>query len=124
MNFFPLFQVEVDPPDRPSAAPPRRHKTAHELSESEEEQEDMEDPRDPDFMPGDSDDDPDSDFPDDWDVDGDANEDAYGEADGDADGDARKENWDFINAQKAPATVKKTNRDILRFQVYVKGHCV
>ena len=122
MNFFPLFQVEVDPPDRPSAALPRRHKTAHELSESEEEQEDMEDPRDPDFMPGDSDDDPDSDFPDDWDVDGDANEDAYGEADGDADGDARKENWDFINAQKAPATVKKTNRDILRFQVYVKGH--
>ena len=70
MNFFPLFQVEVDPPDRPSAAPPRRHKTAHELSESEEEQEDMEDPRDPDFMPGDSDDDPDSDFPDHWDVDG------------------------------------------------------
>ena len=35
MNFFPLFQVEVGPPDRPSAAPPRRHKTAHELSESE-----------------------------------------------------------------------------------------
>ena len=90
----------------------------------------MEDPRDPDFMLGDSDDDPDSDFPDDWDfnrdadgdADEDADEDADDDADEDADGDARKENWDFINAQKAPATVKKTNRDILRFQVYVKGH--
>ena len=110
MNIFPLFQIEVAPPARPSSAMPRHCVPAQVLSESlEEAEQDLKDPLYPDFQPMGIDYDPDSDSD-------------YPEHDEDENDleDSHKKHFDIINTQNSLSTVKKTGRDILCFQAYLQ----